>query len=80
MTKTWVFGKGEKKGAKKPIEFVYYIDMAGQRCPPCADPCDYGEVILLFRGHGLDAMLARNITVEYESNGIYLGHWNDGVV
>ena len=81
MTKIIDLTKEAKEGkVLKPIEFVKYIRPRGQRITAQTNPSDFKLIELICRKYtdGYDLMFAsddnRNL------GGLYLGHFNDGIL
>jgi len=86
-TKVTILGQEPTTEQKKPIEFVYQIDIESNEIPevktPIFTPSDYENIMLLKRKYsgGLDLMMAwDNRNENLPSRGLFTGHFNDGVV
>jgi len=80
MTKCIVLGEQPKEESKKPIEFKHYITYDLDKSTPC-DPRQYKNIELIrpnYTKEGYDLMFAYDHNRSF--GGLYLGHWNDGVV
>ena len=82
MTKVSVFGQEATESKQlKPIEFVKRILPDGSFDEPTPKPEEWDNVILFRkkdRYFSYDVILASDDNSE--ARGIYIGHWNDGVI
>lgn len=82
MTKVTILGEShEDVKPKKKIEFVKSM-VDGEICDVPAEMYDYIELICRnFKNSKLDLMFCYHEDCRnHESNGLFLGHFNDGVV
>lgn len=83
MTKVTILGD-EAQGAKKPIEFKYSIGFNASEARAIVDdatwrPKDFKFIELIsLTERGFDLMFAHD--GDRSKGGLYIGHFNDGVV
>jgi hypothetical protein len=81
MTKVIIIGQQPEKKELKPIVFVYFLSFRNGAEKTEVKPKSYENIELIskdFLGFGFDLMFS--YFNDRNAGGLYLGHFNDGIV